>query len=205
MFITDKPFLYATTIDHVADIITARASHEGCSEEGLSVLNSMGEYGNGLCIAASIGSRTMVSCCLLSINITANQLESSRLYNCPSMDPGSSLPHGCCDGSAIRIRSQVSMRCLLWRSFEITGFGWPPEYQRPIRSHDVGQTPRSLVRIGLCGQKRNQRRSHPCPRKDWLLRLPRIHHYDLIICHGCTRTRRIEGSQRWFLLDLVTR
>jgi hypothetical protein len=60
MFITDKPFLYATTIDHVADIITARASHEGCSEEGLSVLNSMGEYGNGLCIAASIGSRTII-------------------------------------------------------------------------------------------------------------------------------------------------
>jgi hypothetical protein len=51
MFITNKPFLYATTIDHVTDIITARASHEGCSDEGLSVLNSMGEYGNGICIA----------------------------------------------------------------------------------------------------------------------------------------------------------
>jgi hypothetical protein len=111
MFLTDKPFLYATTIDHVTDIITARASDDKCSEEGLSVLTSMGEYGNGICIAASIGSRTMVSCSLLSIDITADQIESSRLDHRPSMDSRPSLPHGCCDGIAIRIRSQVSLRC----------------------------------------------------------------------------------------------
>jgi len=157
MFITDRSFLYATTIDHVTDMITARASDDGCDEEGLSVLNSMGEYGNGICIAASIGSRTMVSYSLLSIRITADQLEFSRLDHRPSMDSRPSLPHGCCDGMAIRIGSQVSLRCLLWGTFEITGFGWPPEYQRPFRSHDVGPTSRSLVRIGLCGRKRYQR------------------------------------------------
>jgi hypothetical protein len=123
MFITDKPFLYATTIDHVTDIITARASHEECSEEGLSVLTSMGQYGNGICIAASIGSRTMVSCSLLSIDITADQIESSRLDHRPSMDSRPSLPHGCCDRLAIWMRSQASMRCLLWEPFETRGPG----------------------------------------------------------------------------------
>jgi hypothetical protein len=59
MFLSDKPYLYSTVIDHTVEIITQRACQNGCTRE--SVLKSMGDCANGIAIAAMIGSRTAVS------------------------------------------------------------------------------------------------------------------------------------------------
>jgi hypothetical protein len=61
MFLTNEPYLYPTVIDHIVDIMTEKASRNGCGPEGLSVLKSMAEYTNGIAVSAMIGSRTSVS------------------------------------------------------------------------------------------------------------------------------------------------
>jgi hypothetical protein len=61
MFLSTKPWLYTTTMDHLTDLVTWRASVAGVNVDGLEVLASMGNYANGVAIAATIGSRASVS------------------------------------------------------------------------------------------------------------------------------------------------
>ena len=118
MYMSKRPYLYITQLDHLLDQTTLEYSMvtgEGVDPGALGTLSAVGNFANGIGIAAAVGSRTLVSSRPLQwrqrlIIPVARRPPLYVLY--PNLDSSATFPDCDCPGLGIWHRCSTRMRKL---------------------------------------------------------------------------------------------